>query len=1196
MRKINRFFAFVAFLLAAISSSFDTARAQTTQTISVSPSQLTFTATAGGAAPPAQVLSVTGSQAGVSFLVTRVINSCGNGWLEFQQSGFQTPGTVSVTVNPQNLAAGTCTATLFVSGGNVVQVPVTLNVTGASPLTVNPANLSFTYQLGSPIPAGQNLTVTATSALIYNVTVTTQNNVNWLQAGPTQGTTPGVVNVSVDPGTLVAGTYQGTVTLTPQGQGNTPFQVPVTLVVTAQPQLTITPSALVFNYQIGGAAPPAQSIELTSTGTVIGFTAQSNANWLVVTPGAATTPASLTVTIQTQLLNQPGSYPGVITITPLGVGSPQTVSVTANVGTTPFLNVSPNQLTFRLQIGGPNPPDQEVAVSSTGVAQAFTTQVTTQTGGNWLVVRTQNPTTTQPLVIGVNPAGLAPGTYRGNIALLAQGAVGTPPSVSVTLQVTNDPVLILGQEAVNFAFQTSRPAPPAVPVSVISSGAALSFQAAKGDVAWLVLTAPTGATPGSFFVGVNTTGLTPGTYEANITVTAPGTQNAPISLPVRLVVSNSALLTVSTGSLEFRVPVGASIQPIQNVAVSSTDLSALPFTVSLSTANNLNWLLTDLPQGGTTPRNVGLTVNPAGFGPGRYTGALEIASAGVANSPQRVSVAMVVQPTETLVANPVQLTFNQTLGGTAPGEQTIQVTASSGASLAFLASSSTLSGGAWLNVTPTAGNTPGQLRVTVSGGNLTVGTYSGSVVVQSSGAQNTLTIPVTLNVTAQRNLTLTPNALSFSYQVGAAAPAPQTIAVTSSGGPVNFTTRVEVEGQPPTWLNVSPASGATPGNLSVSITTTGLQPGTYRGTIRVISEAAANSPQTATVTLTVTGTLLQVSPSAMNFSFAAGGAPPGALQAQVASSGTPLNFTATVSTGGGGNWLSVSPPSGVTPGTLTVSVNPLGLPAGTYTGTVTIASAAAANSPRTIPVTFTISGPSTAPVIREVLHGATLLASELSAGLIFTIKGSGLGPSEGQVFSLVGGRVPTTLGGVRVLVDDIPAPLLFVRTDQINAIVPYAVANRFGARVRVEYFGLLSSPVDVRVGTASPGIFTVTQTGAGQGAILNQNNSVNAANNPADRGSVIAIYATGEGQTTPPGVDGGVNNGPTFPRPIGEVRVFIGGIEANVQYAGAAPTFVAGVMQVNAVVPQALAPGAAVPVVIRVGGVSSPQVATVAIR
>ena len=91
-------------------------------------------------------------------------------------------------------------------------------------------------------------------------------------------------------------------------------------------------------------------------------------------------------------------------------------------------------------------------------------------------------------------------------------------------------------------------------------------------------------------------------------------------------------------------------------------------------------------------------------------------------------------------------------------------------------------------------------------------------------------------------------------------------------------------------------------------------------------------------------------------------------------------------------------------------------------------------------------------------------------------------------------------------------------------------------------------------------------------------------------GGVITLYATGEGQTTPAGVDGKLAGTTNLTIPVQGVSVTIGGLPAVIDYAGAAPTLVAGVLQLNVEVPTGFAAGAAIPVVLQIGGVKSPTV------
>jgi uncharacterized protein (TIGR03437 family) len=121
-------------------------------------------------------------------------------------------------------------------------------------------------------------------------------------------------------------------------------------------------------------------------------------------------------------------------------------------------------------------------------------------------------------------------------------------------------------------------------------------------------------------------------------------------------------------------------------------------------------------------------------------------------------------------------------------------------------------------------------------------------------------------------------------------------------------------------------------------------------------------------------------------------------------------------------------------------------------------------------------------------------------------------------------------------------------------------------------------------------------SGTGQGAILNQDGTINSAANPAAKGSVVTLFATGEGQTNPGGVDGKLAPGVLpLPAPLLNVSVDIGSATLLPLYAGAAPTLVAGVFQVNVLIP-ANAPSGNAPVVLRVGTATSRPGVTVAIQ
>ena len=166
------------------------------------------------------------------------------------------------------------------------------------------------------------------------------------------------------------------------------------------------------------------------------------------------------------------------------------------------------------------------------------------------------------------------------------------------------------------------------------------------------------------------------------------------------------------------------------------------------------------------------------------------------------------------------------------------------------------------------------------------------------------------------------------------------------------------------------------------------------------------------------------------------------------------------------------------------------------------------------------------------------------------------------------------MSDVRVLFDGVAAPILFARQDQINTVAPYGLFGRTTTRIQVEYRGLRSDAAEYRVLDTTPGIFTQDSTGRGPGAILNQNNTTNTSNNPARRGEVIVIYATGEGQVRPAGTDGRITRALWIVSPAdssGRGEAGRSTVPAeNVTYAGAAPGLVAGAMQVNVKIPDNL--------------------------
>jgi uncharacterized protein (TIGR03437 family) len=183
---------------------------------------------------------------------------------------------------------------------------------------------------------------------------------------------------------------------------------------------------------------------------------------------------------------------------------------------------------------------------------------------------------------------------------------------------------------------------------------------------------------------------------------------------------------------------------------------------------------------------------------------------------------------------------------------------------------------------------------------------------------------------------------------------------------------------------------------------------------------------------------------------------------------------------------------------------------------------------------------------------------------------------------------------VRVWFDEQPAPLLHVSAQQITVIAPYSISGRPSVRVQVDYNGNRSAIRPVQVAASAPGLFTAG--GSAQGAILNSDGTLNGSFNGAEAGSIVSLFATGEGDTVPGGVEGAIVPSTALARPLLPVSVTIGGLRAEVIYAGSAPGLPAGLMQVNARIPAEITVGAAAPVVLTVGDASSQPGVTLFVR
>jgi minor extracellular serine protease Vpr len=238
------------------------------------------------------------------------------------------------------------------------------------------------------------------------------------------------------------------------------------------------------------------------------------------------------------------------------------------------------------------------------------------------------------------------------------------------------------------------------------------------------------------------------------------------------------------------------------------------------------------------------------------------------------------------------------------------------------------------------------------------------------------------------------------------------------------------------------------------------------------------------------------------------------------------------------------------------------------------------------------------PIIGSLVNGASFASGSVAPGEMFTIFGSNLGSAALAFHDDLSWdqRFIGSVNGTEVLFDGVPAPMVYASAGQIAGVVPYAVAGKTSTQVEVLYEGVASHAMTIPVAAANPSFFLAPGFSKTQAAANNADGKPNSPSNPESRGNTLTMFATGEGQTDPAGIDGALALTAPYPKPVLPVTVNIGGLPATVQYYGAAPGELAGVMQLNVEIPANAPTGTAVPVSVMVGTIQSPANASLSIK
>jgi uncharacterized protein (TIGR03437 family) len=676
----------------------------------------TTSATVGAGAAGGQVTITTASgctwtAASNASWITITSGSSGNG-----------SGTVGYSVTA-NTNTSSRTGTLTIAGQTF-----TISQSGAATCSYAIAPTS-----ASVPAAGTTGSVTVTAA--SGCTWTAASNASWITiASGSPGSGNGTVVYSVTANTS-AGSRAGTVTIAGQT-----FAVTQTAAAT----LNISPTALSFTAQRGGANPAVQGLQVTaSDASSIPWTATSSAAWLSVSPASGNTPANVSVSVNITGLAA-GSYTAQASFAS-GGSTPATVSVSLNVSETPaVIGASPASLQFTTS-AGINPASQNLTVSNLGggtLSWLATVGYTTTSG--WLSISPPggNAPTTATVSVDVVTPVLPAATYRGQVLVFAlSGATNSPLSVPVTLVVTSPSQLAVSPQFLSFQATQGSSAAVTQAISITNSGSgALNWTASAttsngGD--WLRLSATQGAAPAGITVSANPAGLAAGIYLGSIKI-ADVAGGGSITVIVALTV-NPPATTILLSQSDFVFTTVESTPGLlkQTLRILNLGQGTLAWKLLATIPSGGNWLAVDQASGSSTTdpataAPIGVLVNPVGLAAGNYYGLLIASSAGATNSPQLASVHLrVLPPTSAPMPSvlPSGFIFAAAQGSAGPPAQALSIQNLGGGALPFKASVSTADGSPWLSVSPSQAVGPATMTVQANSANLRAGVYRGSIAL-----------------------------------------------------------------------------------------------------------------------------------------------------------------------------------------------------------------------------------------------------------------------------------------------------------------------------------------------------------------------------------------------------------------------------------------------------------------------------------
>lgn len=412
-------------------------------------------------------------------------------------------------------------------------------------------------------------------------------------------------------------------------------------------------------------------------------------------------------------------------------------------------------------------------------------------------------------------------------------------------------------------------------------------------------------------------------------------------------VSEPPLLSLNSRGLFFQAIEGGASPLAQELEISISNSSERNWIASAKEEDGAGWLRLGR-TGGATPTLLPVRVDTTSLKAGSYNGLVAITAPGVSNSPQGVRVSLTVTPAapSRLKAEPEVLTFRSVRGGLDPVPQFVQIGNLGGGTLDWTARVQTENGVGWLTIANSRGVAPSVISVSALSAGLSDGVHQATIQLLNQSTKETSTVQVICIISQSAStLSLSQSGLTFTAKEGATSTPVQTVQITSSDGEFSWQAKTQVLAGGD-WLRIHPGFGRSSSQsspLTVSASPVGLRPGIYDALITISAAGLANSPQVILVRLSIqegeTTSMAAIDPGGLALVAPPGGAAQLRFLTLSTSGGSSINFVTSATTEAGGNWLSVSPPGGTLLGSaerasIAIQADPSRLSAGAYQGTV----------------------------------------------------------------------------------------------------------------------------------------------------------------------------------------------------------------------------------------------------------------------